>query len=242
MVSVRLNGQKLDMEVDTGAAFSVISEATRRAVFTNETLHLSDLVLKTYTDECMKVKGTINMRVQYGDQKQKLLLVVVEGNEPSVFGRNWLKYLQLDWSSIFSMQTTKMKPLHTLLQSHQILFSKELGEIHPFTASLPIKTDATPRFFKPHPAPFAIKYAISQKLTGLEKQGTISPVKHCQWATPIVSVPKKDGKFCICGDYKVTLNQVLLVEEYSLPTQEESWQEIKYFRSWTYPKRTFNFQ
>ena len=72
VVSVKLNGQKLDMEVDTGAAYSVISEVTRRAAFANETLHPSDLVLKTYTDECMKVKGTINMRVQYGDQKQKL--------------------------------------------------------------------------------------------------------------------------------------------------------------------------
>ena len=55
----------------------------------------------------------------------------------------------------------------------------------------------------------------------MEQQGTISPVKHSQWATPIVPVPKNDEKFCICGDYKVTLNQVLLVEEYPLPTPEE---------------------
>ena len=144
MVSVKLNGQNLEMEVDIGAAFSVISEVTRRAVFEKETLYPSDLVLKTNTDERMKVKGTLNMRVQYGDQKQKLVLVVVEGNGPSLLGRNWLKYLRLDWKNIFSVQTAKMKPLHALLQQHQILFSKELGEIHPFTASLPIKSDATP--------------------------------------------------------------------------------------------------
>ena len=221
MVSVWLNGQKLEMEVDTGAAFSVISEATRQAVFPNQTLHPSNLVLKTYTDECMKVKGTLNMRVTYGDQKQKLVLVVVEGNGPSLLGRNWLKYLRLDWNNIFSVRTAKMKPLHALLQYHQILFSKELGEIHPFTASLHIQADATPRFFKARPMPFAIKDAISQELNRLEKQGTISPVTHSQWATPIVSVPKKDGKFRICGDYKVTVNQVLMVEEYPLPTPEE---------------------
>ena len=103
MVSVKLNGQSLEMEVDTGAAFSVISEVTRQAVFARETLHPSDLVLKTYTDEHMNVKGTINMRVQYGDQKQKLVLVVVEGNGPSLLGRNWLKYLRLDWNNIFSV-------------------------------------------------------------------------------------------------------------------------------------------
>lgn len=144
MVSVELNGQNLDMEVDTRAAFSVISETTRQAVFSNQTLYPSKLVLKTYTDECMKVKGTLNMRVKYGNQKQKLVLAVVDGNDPSLLGRNWLKYLRLDWNNIFSVRTAQMKPLHSLLQCHQYLFSKELGEIHPFKASLHVKADATP--------------------------------------------------------------------------------------------------
>ena len=88
MVALWLNGQKLDMEVDTGASFSVISVATRQRMFSNETLHPSDLVLKTYTDESMKVRGTLNMQVKYGDQKERLVLVVVEGNGPSLLGRS----------------------------------------------------------------------------------------------------------------------------------------------------------
>ena len=55
----------------------------------------------------------------------------------------------------------------------------------------------------------------------LKKEGIIAPVTHSQWAAPIVTVPKKDGKFRICGDYKVTINQALVVEEYPLPTLEE---------------------
>ena len=39
IVPLQLNGKKLDMEVDTGAALSVISETTRLAVFPEETLH-----------------------------------------------------------------------------------------------------------------------------------------------------------------------------------------------------------
>ena len=133
-----------------------------------------------------------------------------------------MKYIRLDWNNIFTVQTAKMKPLNnTLLQRHQPLFSKELGEIRPFTATLHVKPDATPQFFKPRPVTFAIKDAISQELKRLEQQGTISPVTHSQWATPIVSVPKKDGKFRICGDYKVTVNQVLAVEEYPPPIPEE---------------------
>ena len=55
----------------------------------------------------------------------------------------------------------------------------------------------------------------------MEKQGIISSVSTSQWAVPIVIVPKKDGRFRICGDYKVTVNQALDVEEYPLPTPEE---------------------
>jgi len=92
--------------------------------------------------------------------------------------------------------------------------------------------------------PFAIKDAISQELDRLEKQGTISPFTHSQWAMLIVAVPKKDGKFHVCGDYKVTINQALMVEEYPLPTPKElfSTLEAKYFLSWTYLRRTSNLQ
>ena len=220
-VTMLLNGKELDMEVDTGATLSVISEATRQANFSKQTLHPSNLVLKTYTDECMEVKGTLNMRVQYGQQKQKLVLVVVAGNGPSLLGRNWLKYIRLDWNNIFAIRTAKMRPLNTLLQRYQALFSKEQGQIHPFTVSLHTQPGATPRFFKPRAVPFAIKDAVSKELNHLEQQGVISPVTHSQWAAPIVAVPKKDGKFRICGDYKVTINQALAVDEYPLPTPEE---------------------
>ena len=80
----------------------------------------------------------LNMRIQYGDQKKKPVLVVVGGDGTSLLGRNWLKFTQLDWSSILAVRTARMKPLHTLLQSHQDLFLGEPGQIQPHTATLQI--------------------------------------------------------------------------------------------------------
>lgn len=69
--------------------------------------------------------------------------------------------------------------------------------------------------------PFAIKHAIGQELDNLEHQGIITPVAHSEWAALIVAVSKSDGKFCICRDYKVMVNQALAVDKYPLPTPEE---------------------
>ena len=68
---------------------------------------------------------------------------------------------------------------------------------------------------------FTIRDAIGHELDRLEKQRIIRKVTHSEWAAPIVAVPKKDGKFRICGDYKVTINQVLSVDQYPLPKPED---------------------
>ena len=80
-------------------------------MFVDETLHPSScLVLRTYTDEWMEVMGMLNMQIQYGEQKKKLVLVV-GCNGPSLLGWKWLKHIKLDWNSIVAVWTIKVKPL-----------------------------------------------------------------------------------------------------------------------------------
>ena len=47
------------------------------------------------------------------------------------------------------------------------------------------------------------------------------PFNQAEWATSIVPVVKSDGLMRICGDYKCTVNKVILNVVYPLPTKTE---------------------
>ena len=69
--------------------------------------------------------------------------------------------------------------------------------------------------------PFAIKDALARELEHLEDEGVLTKVEFSRWATPIVPVPKNDGKFRICGDFKVTVNPALEVDQHPIPKPED---------------------
>ena len=108
-------------------------------------------------------------------------------------------------------------PLQQLLEKHHRLFENTLGTIKDYTAVLRMKETIAPKFYRPRPVPFAIKDAIGSELDRLEKMGIVEKVEHAQWATPIVPVPKGNGQFRICGDYKGIIGDALEINQHPLP-------------------------
>jgi hypothetical protein len=53
-------------------------------------------------------------------------------------------------------------------------------------------------------------------------EGTLEPVEHAEWASPIVAVLKPDKKSVrICGDFKQTINPVSKLDKYPIPKAED---------------------
>ena len=63
-------------------------------------LHKSNVVLRTYSAEQLKVLGEMPVHVQYGGQKQDLSLLIVQGDGPTLLGRSWLEKIRLNWAQI----------------------------------------------------------------------------------------------------------------------------------------------
>ena len=115
----------LQMEVDTGAALSVVSETTFRRLWPFESLEPSTTRLRTYTGEQVQVLGSVTVHVRHGSNEGELPLLVVKGDGPSLLGRNWLQSLQLDWKLIHRLEDSL---LEDVLRGHAEAFEEKLGK------------------------------------------------------------------------------------------------------------------
>lgn len=69
--------------------------------------------------------------------------------------------------------------------------------------------------------PFALHEKLQDELKRMENMGVIcKETEHTDWVSPIVIVPKKDGKIRVCLD-PIQLNKATQREHYQLPTRDE---------------------
>ena len=111
--------------------------------------------------------------------------------------------------------------IEQLLQKYGDVFREELGTMQNIKAELKVMTGAKPRFHRPRSIPFALKEAVERELKRSENLCIICKVTHSTWAAPILPIMKADGSVRVCGDYKVTVNQSLDVDQYPLPKPED---------------------
>ena len=118
-----------------------------------------------------------------------LPLVVVEGSGPMLFGTNWLNAIKLNWAKIHYTQAPQ---LQELLAKYSEVFDKGLGTFKGEEISIAVDSDATPRFHKARPLPYAMRQTVEDELVRLVEEGTLKPVDYTEWAAPIVAVLKSD--------------------------------------------------
>ena len=184
---VSINGQLIRMEIDTGAAVSLMSRTQQQELFPALSLQSSDVVLITYSGECMEVCGEVTVDVRYGEQLKSLVLVIVAGSGPPLLGRNWLYHIQLHWKMIgpAAVHHTSAEMLEAILAKYP---KEDLRCVRPFRVKFLVKQGSNPRFYRPQPVSYSIRDGVGEELDSQEAEGILEKVTHSDWATPIVVV------------------------------------------------------
>ncbi len=137
--------------------------------------------------------GSFDVEVVYDNKKVTLPLVVVQGNGPLLFGRNWLNAIKLTFT------IPKLQVYRTYWPSTPMCSRKDWVRTRDKKPS-----DAVPRFNKARRLPYAMRTKVEEELERLVQEGTLKPV---DYAAPIVAVLKSDRTSVrICGDFRMTVN------------------------------------
>ena len=104
---------------------------------------------------------------------------------------------------------------------HDVVFTEGLGTFTGAKVSLQVDPQIKPKFFKARTIPFFLKDKVETEPERLQSLGIITPVKHSNWAAPVVPVLKQNGTIRLCGDYRITINKASEVDTYPLPRVEE---------------------
>ena len=221
-VKMKLNGKEVVMQLDTGAATTVITKKTYDENFAHEHLESSEVTLTGFSGTPIPVVGTMKVRARYQDQEHEVsvLVVDVEARRPNLMGRDWLELFKLDWSTINMLDDG-------IWTQYPEVFQKGKGPIKSFKVEIKLKPGASPCFHKTRNVPYAIKGKVNEELDRLVKEGVLKPVNSSEWASPVVTVVKPDGSLRLCGDYKVSVNKWAEVGTYPLPTVQDLFAKIK---------------
>ncbi|XP_054285817.1 uncharacterized protein K02A2.6-like [Macrosteles quadrilineatus] len=221
LIDVDIEGKKLKMELDTGAALSSISYSDFQSLHVNKRLFKTAVEMKTYTGEIIKPLGVCFVDCKYRDFNFYGKLYVLRQEVEPIFGREWLREVKMDWADIKVVESDCSEKLDKLLTEFQEIFTPGIGKITSEQGHIELKEGARPIFIKPRQVPYALKKSVEEELNRLESNGIISKVENSKWGTPIVPVRKANGNVRICADYKVTANKLICDDKYPIPRIED---------------------
>ena len=176
--------------------------------------------LRGYTGHSIELVGEITVIAKYNGQEFQLPLLVAEGKRTSLFGRNWMERIILNWEEILHIERKGGNSLERLLKQYKTVFADGYGEMTPFKAHITLKDDVAPIFHKARLVPYSLREKVDKELDKQVGAGILKKVERSEWASPVVIVPKPDGSVRICSDYKVSINKVVEDTPYPLPTAD----------------------
>ena len=249
-----LNSHLVKMEVDTGSELTIISKEVVKNI-PNIEFNTSNRIIKVANGEYICDINETWVTVKYQEQVRRLKLYCTEGKFPSLLGRDWIgEFFGKDWLgrltnevvnrriSLVNKSEEDISVTGNIFLKHNIeedidnffnqvkksnVFQEGLGQVCNAEVRLQVKPGAKPIFRKSRTLPYAVRDTVEKHLRKQIDEGIFIMVESSEYASPIVTTHKPDGSIRVCGDYKHTINPLLDVKQYPLPTEEECFYPLR---------------
>ncbi|XP_055701692.1 uncharacterized protein K02A2.6-like [Phlebotomus papatasi] len=232
-VPMKIEGQEITVEVDSGAGPSLISSRDYKGRFGYLDLKSCNLKLRSFTAQSIKVVGKIEVQVETPAKTARLPFIVVEtaDNFTPLVGRNWLDTISPNWRLKFfgDLSVSQGGAINVATED----FYNEIKRKFPFVLSsdpnqaiVGFKADVRleqchPIFHGAYEVPFRLKPAADKEFDRLVQVKTLEKVEFSRWASPVVIVPKPNDEVRICLDGSVTINPHVKMQHYPLSKIED---------------------
>lgn len=224
-VTIGVSGKPLTMEVDSGARFSIIAEDVLTKAGIHARILPSRLAFKSYSKDIIPTKGKIHVTAAYDGKEIRGTLFIVPAGHDTILGRTWIRKLQIDLQAIDRLQqknqqqaptlnVTEMPSLNTLLQKYSSICERKVGCVPNVIIKHQIRENEKPIYVRERPLPYALRKPTEEALQQWEKWGIIEPCGTSDWGSPLVIIPRADGRIRPCIDYKCTLNDKLVASNF----------------------------
>ena len=152
-------------------------------------------------------------------------LNVLQQSQSSSHDKQNVAQDQFDWTQS-SLTPTERTSLQRLLDEYSDLFSTGPGDIGRTTVTThSISTGSSqPIRRRPYRQPFHVRQEVERHVQNMLDSDVIKP-SSSPWSSPIIMVPKKDGTFRFCVDFR-HLNEVTIKDAFPLPRVDETLESL----------------
>lgn len=234
-MDISLNGQMVNFTIDTGSSINVISQAVCQKL---KDIELQKTNIKAFpfnSKKPVQMKGKFQSTLE---TKRKLTVATIYvtaddgGCLPSSTTAQELGLVSLHLHSIQTSktQTSQLPDLEhvqdpavkEILNKHVAVFSG-MGKLKDRQIQLSVDKEVKPIAQQTRRIPFHVREKAELELQKLEAQDIIEKVpdtEHTDWVSPIVVVPKKDGKIRVCVDMRAA-NTAIKRIRHPIPTVKD---------------------
>ena len=218
--SVEIEGQRINMMIDSGASVNLIDESTYMKLSPHEERRLQRSERRIYSygsSVPLQILGTFMTSIKTSDISIVAKLHVVKGNFGNLLSFATAKQLNLLQVSINAVNVSYPRCLQ---EEYKCLFGG-IGKVKGRLIKLHIDPQVKPKQQPHRRIPFHVRKDVEKELERLEKLDIIEKVDGpTPWVSPIVVVPKDSGEVRICVDMREA-NRAVKREKHLMPTTDD---------------------